>query len=195
MSPPRPPPDLARRVVGLTVLPVATSLHRFHDAAYGPIHFDRSRGGRFNAPDGSYGVFYAAVSQAGAFAETFLREPGRTLLPLDLLARKAYARFEVLTPLRLAGLHGPGLAALGATAEVPHGGLPYDTAQAWSQALHRHPETPDGIAYRGRHDDSALCCAIFDRGAAALEPVEARRDLDADWFWRLAESYGVGMAP
>jgi len=32
-------------------------------------------------------------------------------------------------------LAGPGLAILGATAEVVHGGLPYDDPQAWSKAL------------------------------------------------------------
>ncbi len=41
------------------------------------------------------------MSPVGAFVETFLREPGRTLLPADLLARKAYILLRTLRPLRL----------------------------------------------------------------------------------------------
>jgi hypothetical protein len=54
-------------------------VQRFFSAAFDPIFFDRSAGSRLNAPDASYGVLYAAEEIRGAFAETFLREPGRTL--------------------------------------------------------------------------------------------------------------------
>ena len=84
---------------------------------------------------------------------------------------------------------------MGATAEVVHGGLPYDVPQAWSAALRSHPIRPSGIAYYARHDDEALCYAIYDHAAAAV--VEEHREtlLDGDWFWDLAEPYGVGLAP
>ena len=67
---------------------------------------------------------------SGAFAETFLRQPGRRFIPDDLLAAKAYAQLRATRPLRLVKLSGPGLAKLGATAQVTHGGLPYDVPQA-----------------------------------------------------------------
>jgi hypothetical protein len=143
-------------------------LHRFFTAAYDSIHIDRSRNGRLNAPDGSYGVLYTAKDAHGAFAETFLREPGRTLIPSDLLARKAYVWLRVTRPLVLIKLGGPGLARLGAAAEVVHGGLPYDVSQAWSAALSNHPVGADGIAYYARHDDEALCYAIYDHAPAAV---------------------------
>jgi hypothetical protein len=57
-----------------------------------------------------------------AFAETFLRNPGLTQLPTDLLARKAYVTREVLRPLKLVKMAGPGLARIGASAQVVHGG-------------------------------------------------------------------------
>jgi hypothetical protein len=84
---------------------------------------------------------------------------------------------------------------MGATAEVVHGGLPYDVPQAWSAALRNHPIRPSGIAYYARHDDEALCYAIYDHAASAV--VEEHREtlLDGDWFWDLAEPYGVGLAP
>jgi hypothetical protein len=132
---------------------------------------------------------------SGAFAETFLRTPGRTLIDADLLRRKAYARLGLHSDLTLIKLAGPGLAILGATAEVVHGGLPYDLPQAWSKALFEHPVGAHGIAYYARHDDEALCYAIFDRARSAVKEVERQTDLDQSWFWKLAQRYKVGMAP
>ena len=77
---PAPPTDLAGRRPRIRTLPAGTPAYRFHAAAYEPLHYDRGRGGRLNAPDGSYGILYLALSPAGAFAETFLRTPGLTLL-------------------------------------------------------------------------------------------------------------------
>lgn len=92
--------------------------------SFDPIYFDRGDGGRFNAPDGSFGVLYAARHPAGAFAETFLRNAGATLLPLDLVSAKGLVRLALRRRLQLIHLHGPALSWIGATAEVAHGGLP-----------------------------------------------------------------------
>ncbi|MFG1466666.1 RES family NAD+ phosphorylase [Xanthobacter sp. DSM 24535] len=195
MSTPLPPADLHARDPELVVLPADADLHRFYTATYDPIYFDRSQLGRFNAPDASYGVLYGAQEVAGAFAETFLRTPRNTLIDADFLGRKGYVRLRTTRELRLVKLTGSGLARIGATAEVPHRGLPYDTPQAWSKALAAHPIDADGIAYLARHDDSQLCFAIFDRAGAALSEVERRIDLDMDWFWEIAMRYRVGLAP
>lgn len=168
---------------------------RFFNTAQDPVFFDAGRRGRFNAPDGGYGVLYAAEQTQGAFAETFLREPGRGLIPLDLLRAKSLARLEITRDLRLAKLSGAGLARLGATAEVTHGGLPYDVPQAWSKALRHHPERLDGIAWTARHDDEALCYGLFDHPPPCVTEASRETDLDQDWFWELAERYGAGIAP
>ncbi|AYG64191.1 RES family NAD+ phosphorylase [Rhizobium jaguaris] len=195
MSGPLPPADLDRRQPEHVELQAGAVLHRFYTAKWEPIFFDTSTRGRFNAPDASYGVLYAAKKINGAFAETFLRIPGRTLIDTDLLHRKAYVRLTLTRELRLIRLAGPGLARLGATAEVSHQGLSYDVPQTWSQALARHPLGADGIAYHARHDDTELCYALFDRSANAIAEVAREADLDRDWFWRIAERYGVGLAP
>ena len=39
------------------------------------------------------------------------------------------------------------------------------------------------------------CYAIFDDAADAVEEVDRDTMLDSDWFWALAEPYGVGLAP
>lgn len=195
MSGPLPPADLDRRRPELVELRAGADLHRFYTGKFEPIFFDTSEDGRFNAPDASYGVLYAAEETAGAFAETFLRTPGRTLIDADLMQRKAYVRLTATRKLTMVRLAGSGLARLGATAEVPHSGLPYDVPQGWSAALLTHPIGADGIAYHARHDDTELCYALFDRSRDAIEEVERQVDLDQDWFWQLAGRYGVGLAP
>jgi hypothetical protein len=192
---PLPPADLVRRRPVFENLRANTVLHRFFTAAFPPIHFDRSDSGRFNDPAGKYGVLYAARSLRGAFAETFLREPGRTLLAPDFIAKKGYVRLVATRPLRLIRFAGPGLARIGATAEVAHSGPPYDIPQAWSAELHTHSANADGIAYHARHDDEALCFAIFDRASTAIREQDRDLDVDSDWFWEVAEVYGVGLAP
>ena len=195
MSAPPPPADLANREPEFVTVRRSAIVHRFYTATFDPIFFDRSLDGRLNAPDASYGVLYVAREAEGAFAETFLRRPGQTLLDPDLLGRKAYVRIEITKELRLIKLAGPGLAILGATAEVVHGGLPYDVPQMWSKALSGHKDDAHGIAYYARHDDEALCYALFDRAGDAVRVTERRTDLDQDWFWRLASRYNVGLAP
>lgn len=195
MSGPLPPADLSLRQPELVKLPAGVDLHRFYTAKWEPIFFDTSTAGRFNAPDASYGVLYAARNIDGAFAETFLRSPGRTLIDSDLLQRKAYVRLRTGRELSLIRFAGPGLARLGATAEVSHSGLPYDVPQIWSKALRAHPVNAYGIAYHSRHDDAELCYALFDRAVGAVVEAERLIDLDQDWFWRAAAPYGVGLAP
>ena len=195
MTAPFPPPDLARRSPDWVIVDTGALLNRFYSAAHEPIFFDRSKDGRLNAPDGAYGVLYVAEAAHGAFAEAFLRQPGRRLLPRDLLRSKAFVRLTTTRSLRLIKLAGPGLARLGATAEVTHGGLPYTLPQAWSAALYNAFIDADGVAYTARHDDEALCYAIFHRAESAVVESDRELDLDRAWFWKLAEAYGVGLAP
>ncbi|MDM7850704.1 RES family NAD+ phosphorylase [Pseudochrobactrum kiredjianiae] len=195
MSGPQPPLNLASRQPELITLAAGSKLYRFYTAAFEPVYFDRSNMGRLNAPDASYGVLYTAAATEGAFAETFLREPGRSLIDLGLLHKKAHVVLENTAPLKLAKLAGRGLAILGATAEVLHSGLPYDASQNWSKALHNHPEKIDGIAYYARHDDEQLCYALFDHCAELITIQTRQEDLDKDWFWQIANHYNLGIAP
>ena len=192
MSLPSPPSDLATRKPALVTLAADAVLHRFYAAAFDPIFFDMSDLGRFNAPDARYGVLYCAQTDAGALAETFLRTPGRRVIDPGLLATKGYARLSPGTELTLISMAGPGLAIVGATAEVTSSGPPYLMSQQWSAALKAHPVAADGIAYRSRHDNDQICYALFDTAAAIVKEINRTTDLDADWFWELAEPYEMG---
>jgi hypothetical protein len=197
---PPPPANLDRRQPRLRTLSAGVRLHRFYTKEKGgqrldPIYFDQSLAGRLNAPDGSYGVLYVALSASGAFAETFLRTPGRTLLDPDLIAAKAYAELTLTRDLVVMELHGPGAAAIGATAELAHGSPPYELPQSWSKALHGHPCAADSLAYRARHNDDEVCLAVFERAASAVAVVRRVESLDVDWFYVLAEEHGIGLPP
>jgi RES domain len=190
---PYPPLDVNKRRPQVTTIE-NTTFYRFYSRGKEPIFFDRSKNGRLNSPDASFGVLYAAEQRVGAFAETFLRSPGRTLLPRDLIAKKGLVRLSSIRALRLANLYGPSLAVLGATAEVTASALPYDLSQAWAAALHNHPGMFDGIAYRARHDDNEICYAFFDRSAPGIVEVDRDEMLGADWFYHLLNQYSVGLA-
>ncbi len=77
MTGPRPPADLASRTPNILKVDRGAVLHRVFDADRDPIYFDSSLLGRLNSPDASYGVLYTAGTPRGAFAEAFLRSPGR----------------------------------------------------------------------------------------------------------------------
>jgi hypothetical protein len=145
------------------------------------------------APEGAtFGVCYLGVSREAAFAESFLRRPGVRLLSRATFDARLLAEVEAVRALRLVALHGPGLAALGATAAVAHG--PHAAARAWARALWAHPARPDGIAYRCRHDDDECAAALFDRADAALA-VRGARPVRADraWFGRTLDRYRVAL--
>jgi RES domain len=189
---PVPPRDIAQRNPPAITIGDVT-FYRFYRRGLEPIFFDRSTKCRFNSSDGSFGVLYAAENLAGAFAETFLRNPGRRILPDDLIAQRGRVDFGSRRPLHLVQLYGRHLAALGATAEVVAGAQPYDLPQAWADALHNHPGEFDGIAYRARHDDDEISYALFDRTEAAIEELDRDENLDADWFYELMKHYNIGL--
>ena len=200
MSGPPPPSDLASRTPHLIYLDRGSILHRFYTRTDGtrtfdPIFYDPSLRGRFNSPDGNYGVLYTAKQLNGAFAETFLRTSGRRMIDPGLMASKGYTRLEVRRRLALIEFDGRWLAPLGATAAVPHSDPPYDNPQAWSKALRNHSISPDGIAYTSRHDPSEICYALFSNPDPPVAELSRDAALDADWFWQLADHYEVGMAP
>ena len=110
--PPRPPADISSRHPLIRTVAAGAALHRIHTAALPPTYFDVSTTSRFNAPaslkSNHYGVLYVAEDANGAFAETFLRQPGLTLLDPAKVAAKAYVRYVTTRAITLILLHGAG---------------------------------------------------------------------------------------
>src|SRR5688572_19813778 len=158
----------------------------FGPASRVPVH-------RFDDPSGEFRICYFATTIEVCFAETFLRNPPVRILGHEDLAARSVATVEVRRELRLVPLHGPGLARLGITAEVASGSN-YALSQALSHELWAHKDKPDGLAYRSRHDDSALCIAIYERAKAALRVVaDTALSEDARLLARLLKRYDLGL--
>jgi hypothetical protein len=151
-----------------------------------PVH-------RFDDPHGEFRVCYLANTIDVSFAETFLRNPPVRILGLDDLAARSVATVEVQRAMRLVPLHGPGLARLGTTTGLTSS-TDYALSQAWSRALWEHVVALDGLVYRSRHDDSALCIALYDRAKGGLAVV-ADDCLTADprLLARLLKRYDLGL--
>lgn len=179
----------------LPIVDIHRSWLRLHDARFGPIYFNRAATLRFNAPAGEFGVLYLADSEACAFAETFAHDPGTRLVSLAQLSARGLATVTSSSPLRLVDLTGPGLRRLGGDGSVVNG-LSYRCSQRWALAIHQHPEAPDGILYRARHDQDLLAAAVFDRAASRLSAAPNGTLADAAHAATLGailDRYGFGL--
>jgi len=175
---PEPPADLANRRLPIVRRREGETFVRVHRDTDGPIWFGwdkaaaafRMPTNRFDSVDRSFGVLYVAETRDGAFAESVGRKP-RTFRSDDELATLRLTNLVLQRELRLVDLHGgAAVGAIGATGVVGVG--PQSLARQWSQALHGHPEIPDGIEYRCRNNPDELALALFNRvGEATLIPA------------------------
>jgi len=170
---------------------------RIHAQARNSLWFGPARGQppihRFDDTAGRFPVCYFGTTLEVCFAETFRRNPPVRILALDDLAGRTVATVEVRRDLRLVPVHGSSLARLGVTAEVATGG-DYALSQLWSRVLWEHSDQPDGILYRSRHDDSALCVALFDRAKDALAVVgDCSLAEDSKQLASLLRRYGLAL--
>lgn len=170
-----PPADLNARDLSLEEIPDGDTLFRMHRIALGAKFFGRTAAWRFDSPGRAFGTLYAARTAEIAFAETLLRGQ-RPIVAESELHSRSFCEFKLLRAVRLAKLHGPSLIAIGATAAVTSGG--YDVSQAWAQALHDHPDQPDGILYRSARDNDRFALALFERAATALDSGTSTPVLD-----------------
>jgi hypothetical protein len=170
---------------------------RIHAQTRNALWFGPARGGqpihRFDDPARRFRVCYFGTTLEVCFAETFLRNPPVRILALDDLAARSIATVEVRRDLRFVPMHGSGLARLGVTAELANGSN-YAASQLWSRTLWEHRDQPDGIVYRSRHDDSALCAAVYDRARDGLTIVQDRSPAeDPQQLAKLLRRYGLGL--
>ena len=170
---------------------------RIHASARNALWFGPGKGRppihRFDDPDGRFRVCYLGTTIDSCFAETFLRNPPVRILSLEDLAGRSIAVVEVRRELRLVPIHGASLARLGVTSELASGS-DYVGSQSWSRALWEQRGKPDGILYRSRHDDSALCVALYDRARDALKIVRDHfLTEDPQQLAGLLRRYGLGL--
>lgn len=193
---PEPPADLASRELPITEIGTGEVWFRLHRAEHAPVYFGRSGRSRFDAPNAEFGVLYLGDSPHCCFIETYGRVAGseaRIVTRSDLSVRRlAVVAFH--RALRVVDLTASGLAKLGADNRLCTGD--YGVAGRWTLALWSHPNAPDGLLYRSRHDPSRMCLALFDRAADAVIVTSDTDLLDSSLEPTLAEaldSYGIGF--
>jgi hypothetical protein len=192
---PEPPADLhARR---LPTRAVRNALTRIFQRGRAPLFFGRTVDNRFDAPSRQFGVLYAGNDPHCAFIETFGSAGGARFVTQDELRGRGLADVLPRRPLKLVNLSGSGLSRLSADARLTHGD--HDVAQRWSLALYEHPEKPDGLWYRARHDDSRFAVALFDRARTLVEARVRYSDLGharaAAMVSNLLDHYDLALAP
>lgn len=172
---PMPPPWLATTALPIDVVPAGTTIFRVHRLGRDAIFFGPGRGEaptyRFDSLTGGFGVLYVGLSLAAAVAETLLRNPSRRMVSYLDLAERAACHLISARDLRVVGLHGTGLQAVGCDNAISTG--PYDACGAWADALWAHLDRPDGIAYQSRHDSSEICLALFERSDVRLHAADS----------------------
>ena len=192
---PEPPADLSSRYPLTFTVRVGTELFRFHDPSKGPLFFGRTGRNRFDAPDASFGVLYAALDEHCAFIETFGQITGVRVVTREELEQRVLSRVKVMQPLTLVDLaHSGGLARVGADGRLLTGSR--KIAQRWSAAFHNHPVKPMGILYPARHDIARFACAIFDLPSSVLHVSSTGSMLDRDHALLLGamlDTYGFGF--
>jgi len=200
-----PPPDDFAQFTLVTTEVAPASLLRLASAQHlAGDPFRRSALYRFDAPDESFGVLYAAFDLETAFVESIVRARARTLpagepLLIDYatLASRQVVTLAASSPARslhLAQLYGAGLSAARTDNQISTVD-DYGTTQRWAKALHAHPEKSDGIAYMSRYLGSHRSVVLFDRARDAIAFNPPRPLLHHPELVHLLDTYHVSLVP
>jgi hypothetical protein len=189
---------LATATLPIEIFPARMELHRVHRAEHHPIFFGPGPGApptyRFDSASGSFGVLYVAFRFAGALVETLLRNPRRKMVAQADIEERASSVVRCRRELRIVQLHSAGLQILGLDNSISTG--PYEPCGAWADALWAHPDAPDGLAFRSRHDPDQLCLAIFERAGGSFDAEPAVRLVDQlPEVANILGSYGKSILP
>lgn len=161
-----PPSDLPHLDLPLEIIRPDAILYRIHRTDHGPKFFGQTGKWRFDSPSTTFGTMYAGLSPSVAFAETLIRGQGSLVASSELEIR-SLCRFRVVRSLNVVKLYGPALTKLQIGSEVATGDMA--VSRSWAQALHDHPQAPDGIMYRSRYDNDEFAVALFSRCALSLD--------------------------
>lgn len=191
-----PPVNFLKRRLPIEKLKTGVELFRIHRAIREPLWFGPGEGNgptnRFDDTNGNFRICYFGCSQEAAFAETFLRRPPVSILSRSMANDRCITRCIVKRNISLVPLYGSGLAKIGATSSIVSGR--YRVSREWSRIIWDHPQKPDGLIYRCRHDDDQLAVALFDRSKSAVvmkDTVGLRDDLLL--FGRLLNRYELAL--
>lgn len=190
---PLPPADLAARKLPLVTL--SGDLFRIHQQVHNWRYFGRKKSERFDDPQGVFGVLYGSTTPEAAFAEVFLRKLASMSVAEADLQSRVVSIFNA-KPLRCVELTGSGLRKVSCDNRISTE-KPYKTTHLWSRALFVHPQHPDGMVYRSRHNPRFRCIALFNRCDAKLMDVRCEPLMDPPrraWCSEQLDRYDLAIA-
>jgi hypothetical protein len=196
-SHPSPPADLNNRP--LPIERIRGPWIRFYWVDKEVLYFNKTNVFRFNAPNSEFGILYLGEDSYSAFIETYGWLTGERYITREQLSQRRLALVSTARELNLVDLSGKGLAMVGADGRLCMGDE-YKISQIWSLALWKHPQKPDGILYRLRHDPDKKAVALFNRDEvkAALSFKDMGSLLDSDnveMFVKIMEHYKFILIP
>lgn len=191
---PGPPADLASRNLPLKL--VTGSIFRIHRTHSDCIYFGKRGSERFDDPLRQFGVLYAALDPEAAFAEVFLRRLSLMLIAERDLEKRQLSEINCHR-LRCVDLSSAGLRRVSCDNRIATE-KPYQTTLRWSRAFFEHPQRPDGIIYRSRHNPRFKCVALFDRCQSRLKLSKSTSLMTGERrTWTIAQimNYNLALEP
>ena len=164
-------------IVVLRRIKAGTLLHRIHRADHDPIFFGPVGSApmfRFDAPDGSYKVLYAARSLETAFGETLVRSPHIPYVTSTAVRARVRSELTAARTLRLYPLIDASVSAHGLSFTDLHGDA-YARTQEISAWVHGSTSA-DGILYTSRFDNQRYV-ALFDRAIDAVSTTPVAKKI------------------
>lgn len=157
---------------------------------------------RFDSPDGSFGVLYAAPKLETAFAESELRDNPRKKgspagVPLEYKRLKDRRIIQLSGvpgegTLKLIRLYGAGLAAAKTDNRISSID-DYTLTRAWAKAFHEHPIQADGLIYMSRYTGAGKSVALFDRCKDKIAAGKITPLLTHPEFAKLSEKFKLAI--
>jgi hypothetical protein len=185
-------------LIAETVEPSALVRMAWRDPA-SHCRFRRKARYRFDAPDRSFGVMYAAFDLATAFAETVLRDGPKHSDDVILDYRDLESRVVIELkrgpddrPLRLIKLYDEGLAAAHTDNQISARDH-YPTTQRWAQIFHAHSIAADGMVYLSRYLGARKSVALFDHCGAAVAAGDATPFLEHREFPSVVDMFELAI--
>jgi hypothetical protein len=170
----KPPPRNLRELDLATVAIRAVDLFRISRYVTGEPYFGRTKANRFDDPTRTkkqrFGTCYCGLDLETAIAETLLHDE----MPVRGNFKLSFSHFESHQlvafkgrQLILADLTGAQLKTMGGDGSLSTM-VPYTVPQRWALAVHRHPQSVDGIRYVSRHLNDRYAIVVFDRASSKI---------------------------
>ena len=200
-----PPDSFGDRELHFTDLPNKPFYRAYRSKYPEPLGFKPSPS-RFSDPRigesgyDPYGTLYIGESFEVCVLETIIRDSGIGLegkaIPISEseLSKWSIAELEASEPMRFLDLTGGGAVAL----QVPTDAIrakDHGLGQAWSAAIHNHPDEPDGLLFSSRLNEQTNA-AVFSRALGPLDVIGMQRIIDMeDELAELLDKYKIALVP